>query len=331
MIKYICRNKSKKMVIQDINFLSLAEFYKSIPGRYIFLKKVQFGSLNQITILFFFLDYNDINHLNERQFYEKLECLKKKQQELTKSKRRKHCDYFHGCNEIKLEPLNLEECSTNSIIEFDKHSKDNKMVQKLPPDTPRPKSCTVRKKKSESRLSNIDDDYEILKSLKNYRSKSISPSRISIYEAKMFETKSQDKDEKDDKFYSDLTNDQLSPVDHKKRSTTTTTTANKEIPITSRIPLYDMVVEDQKHKNQLAKLDSAIKLQSQMKPFHFNESRNSTRKCLSRSFSTPHLNFTDNESEMDSSDCVKFKATPFPKNLFCNFVHYKMWEDNYFR
>lgn len=278
-----------------------------------------------------FLDYNDINHLNEQQFYEKLEFLKKKQHELTKctSKRRKRCEYFHGCNELKLEPLNLEECSNSSIVEFERVCKVNSRMSSKLPDAEiaqRPKSCTMRKKKPDSRLSNVDDDYELLKSLKNYRSKSISPTRLSNLEAKISEAKLH-KDEKDDKFYSDLTNDQLSPVDHHKKRTA----AAKDIPITSRIPLYDMVVADQKHKNQLAKLDSAIKLQSQMKPFHFNESKNTARKCLSRSFSTPHLNFTDNDSEMDSSECFKFKATPFPKNLFCNYVHYKMWEDNYFR
>lgn len=31
MLKYICRNKSKKMM-QDLNLFSLKEFYNSIPG-----------------------------------------------------------------------------------------------------------------------------------------------------------------------------------------------------------------------------------------------------------------------------------------------------------
>lgn len=87
-------------------------------------------------------------------------------------------------------------------------------------------------------------------------------------------------------------------------------------------------------RNQLARLNSAIKLQSQIKPFHFNESRSrsSSRKCLSRSFSTPQLknNSDDSESEGEQ-DPALFRAKPFPKNLFCNYYHYKMWEDNYFR
>lgn len=82
----------------------------------------------------------------------------------------------------------------------------------------------------------------------------------------------------------------------------------------------------------MAKLNSAIKLQSQMKPFHFYETRSNARRCLSRSLSTPQLGNIDNSDneEVDSTACP-FKAKPFPKNLFCNYFHYKMWEDNYFR
>lgn len=85
-------------------------------------------------------------------------------------------------------------------------------------------------------------------------------------------------------------------------------------------------------RSQLARLNSAIKLQSQMKPFHFNE-RSSSRKCLSRSFSTPQLKNNSDESESDDGEhkADNFRAKPFPKNLFCNYFHYKMWEDNYFR
>lgn len=80
-------------------------------------------------------------------------------------------------------------------------------------------------------------------------------------------------------------------------------------------------------RNQLAKLNSAIKLTSQVKPFNFHES-SSTKRCMSRSFSSPHLKLSD-DSELD--DDFHFKANPFPKNLFCNYMHFKLWEDNYFR
>jgi hypothetical protein len=87
-------------------------------------------------------------------------------------------------------------------------------------------------------------------------------------------------------------------------------------------------------RNQLAKINSAIKLTSKIKPFHFHEStRNSSKRCLSRSYSSPHLKHSDESEAEDESgkESAAFKARPFPKNLFCNFAHYKMWEDNYFR
>jgi hypothetical protein len=43
-----------------------------------------------------------------------------------------------------------------------------------------------------------------------------------------------------------------------------------------------------------------------------------------------HSDESEAEDESGKESAV-FKARPFPKNLFCNFAHYKMWEDNYFR
>lgn len=90
-------------------------------------------------------------------------------------------------------------------------------------------------------------------------------------------------------------------------------------------------------RNQLAKLNSAIKLTSKVKPFKFHESRHSAsaKRCLSRSYSSPHLKHSDDsdldEASINNSSNCHFQAKPFPKSLFCNMAHYKMWEDNYFR
>lgn len=92
------------------------------------------------------------------------------------------------------------------------------------------------------------------------------------------------------------------------------------VPLTSRIPLYEHIKEDHRRKSALAKLNSAIELQSQIKPFKFSqEERASSSRCLSRATSTPNLNGGH------------FKATPCPKNLFSNYFYNKMWEDDYFR
>lgn len=95
------------------------------------------------------------------------------------------------------------------------------------------------------------------------------------------------------------------------------------VPLTSRIPLYDHIMEDHRRKSALAKLNSAIQLQSQIKPFKFgNERPASSSRCLSRATSTPNL--SDRPGTL-------FKATPCPKNLFSNYFYNKMWEDDYFR
>jgi protein FAM161A len=100
------------------------------------------------------------------------------------------------------------------------------------------------------------------------------------------------------------------------------------VPITSKFPMYQEILKDREHKSQLAKLDAAIELQSQMKPFSFDlraPSRN--RHCLARSFSSPNL-FT---SDMLEEQKPTFKATPYPKNLFNNNFYNKTCEENYFR
>ncbi|KXJ82776.1 hypothetical protein RP20_CCG011209 [Aedes albopictus] len=101
------------------------------------------------------------------------------------------------------------------------------------------------------------------------------------------------------------------------------------IPITSRIPLFNTIMADQEYRNQLAKLNSEIELQSQIKPFHFSERLNRpNNRCLSRSLSSPALLTTGFESEHKPTT---LKAKPCPKNLFSNYFYFKMWEEDYFR
>ncbi|XP_019542035.3 protein FAM161A [Aedes albopictus] len=101
------------------------------------------------------------------------------------------------------------------------------------------------------------------------------------------------------------------------------------IPITSRIPLFNTIMADQEYRNQLAKLNSEIELQSQIKPFHFSERLNRpNNRCLSRSLSSPALLTTGFETEHKPTT---FKAKPCPKNLFSNYFYFKMWEEDYFR
>lgn len=61
-----------------------------------------------------------------------------------------------------------------------------------------------------------------------------------------------------------------------------------------------------------------------MKPFHFSEK---TPGHLKRSHTSPQLTTPNNNISKSES----FRAKPCPKNLFSNYFHNKMWEDEYFR
>lgn len=96
------------------------------------------------------------------------------------------------------------------------------------------------------------------------------------------------------------------------------------VPLTSRIPLYEHIKEDHRRRSTLAKLNSAIELQAQIKPFRFNGGDRPSSRCLSRTASTPNL-----ETSLERPN--SFKANPCPKRLFSNYFYNKMWEDEYFR
>ncbi|XP_050071862.1 uncharacterized protein LOC126559732 [Anopheles maculipalpis] len=105
------------------------------------------------------------------------------------------------------------------------------------------------------------------------------------------------------------------------------------VPITSRIPLFETIMADQENRSRLAKLNSEIELQSQIKPFHFSERLSQGHsRCLSRSLSSPALLSTGYESGADGLRKSRtFKAKPCPKKLFSSYFHTKAWEDEYFR
>lgn len=122
--------------------------------------------------------------------------------------------------------------------------RENRNQSRLSSATSRPRTSHASRaesrcrKQQQSQLSNVQDDYELLNSLKNFRSKSISPTRSQINDIKY-----QKALEDDRKFYSDITNDKLQAVEHLAKRD-----PMKEIPLTSRIPLFNQVMEDQQHK-----------------------------------------------------------------------------------
>jgi hypothetical protein len=247
-------------MLQDMNFLCLKEFYNSIPGEEIRVELLtaQFSHI----FSFYSSDYSDINHLPEKEFYRELNHLKKKQHELTHCKKSKHkrdqCssrssnnyDYPSG-HELEAKRNISEKISFaddgNSIsswqLEFGSitcRKRENRNQSRLSSATSRPRTSRAesRCRKQQSRLSNVHDDYEMLNSLKNFRSKSISPTRSQINEMKY-----QKAIEDEQQFYSDITQDKMQAVEHVVKRDPI-----KDIPITSRIPLFHKVMEDQAHK-----------------------------------------------------------------------------------
>lgn len=209
-------------------------------------------------------DYSDINHLPEREFYHELDLLKKKQQLLTECKKPKsskcksdksnsrsshHFDFSLGNNDYETKRNFTERISFdgNSIsswqLEYDGSitCKKRENLSRLSSATSRPRTSRAEsrcRKQQPSRLSNVMDDYDMLNSLKNYRSKSISPTRSQLNEIKY-----QKELEEENKFYSDITHDKFKSVDH-----ATKKDPIKNIPITSKIPLFKQVMEDKEHK-----------------------------------------------------------------------------------
>lgn len=247
-------------LLQDMNFLSLKEFYNSIPGA------LTFSCINSIAQANFSpLDYSEINHLPEKEFYRELNHLKKKQHELTHCRKKEikqrsekscsrssnHFDYSLG-HDLETKRNITERISFaddgNSIsswqMEFGSitcRKRENRNQSRLSSAASRPRTSRAEsrcRKQPQSRLSDVQDDYEMLNSLKNCRSKSISPTRSQINEMRYQKVL-----EDENKFYSDLTHDKLQAVEH-----VTKRDPIKEIPITSRIPLFDQVMRDQEHK-----------------------------------------------------------------------------------
>lgn len=205
----------------------------------------------------------------EKEFYHELDQLKRKQQLLTEPKKSHkpkakksndknssrsshHFDSFSIGNSAYETKRNITEHISfaddgNSIsswqLEYGSitcRKRDNNN-SRLSSATSRPRTSRTESrshKQPQSRVSNINDDYELLNSLKNYRSKSISPTRSHVNDCKY------QKDAVEEcKFYSDITNDKMKSVDHAVKRDPI-----KDIPITSRIPLLKQVQEDQKHK-----------------------------------------------------------------------------------
>ncbi|XP_049877877.1 protein FAM161B [Pectinophora gossypiella] len=93
------------------------------------------------------------------------------------------------------------------------------------------------------------------------------------------------------------------------------------VPIESRIPLYDKILEDQAMRRAITKINSEAELRAQMKPFSFTKRDEKMGGVCERAI----------QGLPKCKKKKRFRARPFPKNLFSNYFYEKMREDEYFR
>ncbi|XP_045502462.1 protein FAM161A isoform X2 [Colias croceus] len=96
----------------------------------------------------------------------------------------------------------------------------------------------------------------------------------------------------------------------------------RPVPVESRIPLYDKILEDQAMRRAVSKINSEAELRARMKPFSFTkrEENGSDNTCERAQHILPK-----------SKKKRRFKARPVPKNLFSNYFYDKSRENNFFR
>ncbi|XP_050353846.1 protein FAM161B [Nymphalis io] len=96
----------------------------------------------------------------------------------------------------------------------------------------------------------------------------------------------------------------------------------KPVPIESRIPLYDKILEDQAMRRAMTKINSEAELRAQMKPFSFTKKEETGigAMCARTANVLPKC-----------KKKKRFRARPVPKNLFSNYFYEKNKEDTFFR
>ncbi|KXJ76037.1 hypothetical protein RP20_CCG010485 [Aedes albopictus] len=320
------------------NFQSLVKFYDSIP------------------------DYEDLHHLPNDEFYCKLNTLRKKQHEL-----RFTCSngYENRCvrREIKPSVQPVEQTVDNESLHSwsksppattgilngarkgsaksvriettkeDNESEGRTSRRKFRAGTPFVSDHEDSTKNASTCTTPVNSDFverydRYVK--RNLRCKSASPIRdySKITVPQPYKMTQREEEERTLQELLIASKNAFSSKEALNKPIPNTIKANP-IPITSRIPLFNTIMADQEYRNQLAKLNSEIELQSQIKPFHFSERLNRpNNRCLSRSLSSPALLTTGFETEHKPTT---FKAKPCPKNLFSNYFYFKMWEEDYFR
>ncbi|KAJ2938765.1 hypothetical protein O0L34_g3386 [Tuta absoluta] len=180
-----------------------------------------------------------------------------------------------------------------------------------------------RRYTSPSRLSIIDDfKTQSMPSspLRMKRARSPTRRRKSITVPKPFKMTARDED---DRIVHELRSLQKSFSDDMLHQKQERHFRANPVPIESRIPLYDKILEDQAMRRAITKINSEAELRAQMKPFSFTKRE---EKGLGGNVCERALQALPKPKKKK-----RFKAKPFPKNLFSNYFYDKMREDDFFR
>lgn len=327
-------SSSLSLTTENNNFLSLKDFYDSIP------------------------DYDDLHHLSQYDFYKEIDALKRKQQELKET-----CLFTDElCSRVwsKVATPELQNFSgvgcvgsdfgelahrSNSSRHFDEFNKymdyfgtDPKVTSK----SRRSSAKSVRIGENTDRPPYItphdDNPTRIFK--KSLRSKSVSPIRDSVPSLTVPQPFRMSQRDEDQRTLDDLMQTSKTFLGSPIKSSDIKSPKSKvhPIPITSKIPLFKQIMEDKEHKSALARLDSAMELNAQVKPFGFDNGPDRPRsRCISRSLSSPQINSPEppprsRSPSPETAPPPKFKANPSPKKVLdSNYFHQKMEEEDYFR
>ncbi|XP_041969830.1 protein FAM161A [Aricia agestis] len=343
----------------DVDAEKLKDFYRSIP------------------------DYNEINHLSEKEFYCTLKTLRERKKIMfnftitdidnncgfliekskDRTERKSHLDRNLRSRKKSMssetkenkycvvnQPHKVPSNKKTGIIKEPKSDLKDKIEDKILSvkgisKTERPKrnhsacSITWHDDKKEFRKE-VDekfdkffekDSYDVddktfrtqsmpSSPLRNRRSASISPkSRENITIPKPFKMTRRDEDNKivnelrglQKSFSEDMLNQKRERKQFKARP----------VPIESRIPLYDKILEDQAMRRAITKINSEAELRAQMKPFSFTKREECGKGICDRAAN----------ALPKAKKKKRFKARPVPKNLFSNYFYDRLNEENFFR
>ncbi|XP_051153245.1 protein FAM161A [Leptopilina boulardi] len=305
-------------------------------------------------------DYNDVHHLSNEQFKQKLDYLKRKQRMLLKNlqncldqnetenilnreitnetqnqrsnnnKTKEWCNDNNNDLKLKGRKCNFEESRTNSPIlyssgTFDRLAEDQDLLTYRWKDkTKAAKTIHNSKIHSGNKSWSIESDSKSPDSVESDNENSLETKSLPPHSPERWHPTVPKPFtftlREEAEKYMNLTEVENEAQIY--RDTKKKKRRVRPIPLTSKIPLYDKLVAAKEERSRLVREESMLNLLSQVRPFKL-ECEKRAWKTLSRS--SPEL--CGKKIRCNS----RFKAKPVPKNLFNTEIYDRMLEDEYYR